>query len=320
MFNRRPWLTIMSATLLAPSLWAQQQDSSQQEIDRQLKAPSDHVSEEAHPDNTVSDPRVAGPRHRKPSWPEPQNPESITFRFIRLEHKGVGWNDGMGMAGADTNLLTSLAELTGLRAAKHGESHPVMALKKYPEDGFPPFVFLTGNGAIGRVTRDEITALREYCLNGGMLVADAGSQMFHRSFLQLMRRVFPDKELVDISNDDSIYQVPHLFPDGCPSFWHHGGRRAIGIKHKGRWAVFYHLGDMNDAWKSEGYSDVTPEMRESAMQLGVNIVYYAFRQWSEAINKKSTKKASNTAVYDLPDMSKTEGSQSSEQSSRHVPK
>ena len=29
-----------------------------------------------------------------------------------------------------------------------------------------------------------------------------------------------------------------------------------------------------------------PEMREAAMNLGVNLVYYAFNQWNDAIAKK----------------------------------
>ena len=36
------------------------------------------------------------------------------------------------------------------------------------------------------------------------------------------------------------------------------------VPSEGRWIVFYHPGDMNDAWKSPGYSDVTPEMRAAA--------------------------------------------------------
>ena len=43
---------------------------------------------------------------------------------------------------------------------------------------------------------------------------------------------------------------------------------------------------MNDAWKSPGYSEVTPEMRDAAMYLGVNLVYYAFNQWDDAVSKK----------------------------------
>jgi hypothetical protein len=58
------------------------------------------------------------------------------------------------------------------------------------------------------------------------------------------------------------------------------------VKHEGRWIVFYHPGDMNDAWKSQGFTDVTPEMRDAALNLGVNLVYYAFTQWDEQITKK----------------------------------
>ena len=58
------------------------------------------------------------------------------------------------------------------------------------------------------------------------------------------------------------------------------------MKHDGRWIVFYHPGDMNDAWKSPGYSDVTPEMRDAATHLGINLVYYAFNQWNDAVTKK----------------------------------
>ncbi len=118
-----------------------------------------------------------------------------------------------------------------------------------------------------------------------MLIADAGSRDFHRSFTRFIQQVFPDKRLLDIADDDMIYQLPYGFPNGAPAFWGHGGRRALGMKHEGRWMVFYHPGDMNDAWKSQGYTDVTPEMKESAMNLGINLVYYAFNQWDDAVTK-----------------------------------
>jgi hypothetical protein len=139
---------------------------------------------------------------------------------------------------------------------------------------------------MGRVTTDDIRILREYCLGGGMLIGDAGSPDFHQSFTRLMAQVFPDKPLLDIADDDMIYQVPFGFPNGAPAFWHHGGRRALGVKHEGRWVVFYHPGDMNDAWKSQGFTDVSPEMRDAAMNLGVNLIYYAFNQWDEQVAKK----------------------------------
>ena len=219
-------------------------------------------------------------------WPE--GSENYKFRFIRLNHGGKGWDDGMGKSGADTNFMRFFAKVTGFKKiAKKGESHSIALLKKYPKDGFPPFVYMTGNDTMGRVSSRDAKILRDYCLNGGMLIADAGSLSFHRSFVNFItRQVFPDKQLIDISDDDVLYQLPFGFPNGAPAFWHHGGRRALGIKHKGRWIVFYHPGDMNDAWKSyPQYTKASKEMRTAALELGVNLVYYAFNQWDDAVAK-----------------------------------
>lgn len=217
-------------------------------------------------------------------WPEGM--EDYRIRFIRLNHGGPGWDDGMDSSDADVNFLRAFARDTGFkRIASKGESHSIALLGRYPKDAFPPFVYMTGNGGMGRTTIEDVRALRDYCMNGGLLIADAGSPEFHNSFMHFIRQVFPDKPLVDIADDDMLYQLPFAFPNGAPSFWHHGGRRASGIKHEGRWIVFYHPGDMNDAWKSPGYTDVTPEMREAALQLGINLVYYAFTQWDDAVAK-----------------------------------
>ncbi|MDG2219734.1 MAG: DUF4159 domain-containing protein [Rubripirellula sp.] len=220
----------------------------------------------------------------KGGWPEGM--ENYKIRFIRLDHGGTGWDDGMNQTAADVNFLRAFAQATGFKKiAAQGESHPITLLAKYPDDGFPPFVFLTGNRGIGRISSSDQKILRQYCLNGGMLIADAGSSEFDRSFRGFIRQVFPDKQLLDIADDDMLYQLPYGFPNGAPAFWHHGGRRAMGLKHEGRWIAFYHPGDMNDAWKSPGYSDVTPEMRDAAMHLGINLVYYAFNQWNDAVSK-----------------------------------
>jgi hypothetical protein len=221
----------------------------------------------------------------KGGWPEGMDDYKI--RFIRLEHSGVGWDDGMDAAsGSDINFLRAFASSTGFKnIAPKGEKHSIALLAKYPKDGFPPFVYLTGNGSMGSVSPADRKILREYCLKGGMLIADAGSPEFHRSFTHFMQQVFPDKPLLDIADDDMLYQLPYGFPNGAPAFWHHGGRRALGMKHENRWMVFYHPGDMNDAWKNAGFTDVTPEMRDAAMQLGINLVYYAFNQWDDAVAK-----------------------------------
>jgi hypothetical protein len=216
-------------------------------------------------------------------WPEGM--EGALVRFPRLNHGGPKWDDGMNHTRADVNFLWEFRKVTGFKTASRGEALTVAELRSLPEDGFPPFLYITGNGSVGNLSNEDCKALREYCLNGGMIIGDAGSHTFNASFRRLLGRIFKDKRLIDISDDDVIYQQPFRFPDGAPSFWHHGGRRALGIKHEGQWVVFYHPGDMNDAWKSRGYSDVTPEMRHNAMKLGINLVAYAFNRWNDAVAK-----------------------------------
>lgn len=221
---------------------------------------------------------------KKGGWP--QGMENYKIRFIRLKHSGQAWDDGMNVSGADINFLHAFADATGFdNIASSGEAIRISTLARYPDDGFPPFVYLTGNGPLGYISASDRKILRVYCLKGGMLIADAGSEGFNRSFHALMRQVFPGKPLLDISDDDMIYRIPYAFPNGAPAFWHHGGTRALGIKDKGRWIVFYTPGDMNDAWKSPGYSNVTPEMRKAAIHLGINLVYYAFTHWNDAVAK-----------------------------------
>lgn len=257
-------------------------DLDDTEVDRQMEEQTQNRYA-ANPNANAG--KFGGGGGNEGGWPNGMDDARI--RFIRLEHGGAGWDDGMHQTAADVNFLRGFAQMTNhqFKVAKAGESHSIALLAKYPEAQFPPFVFLTGNRGMGRTSSTDHKILREYCLGGGMLIADAGSAEFDRSFRVFIRQVFPDKQLLDIADDDVLYQLPYTFPDGAPAFWHHGGRRAMGLKHEGRWIVFYHPGDMNDAWKSPGYSDVTPEMRDAALQLGVNLVRYSFESWNDAVGK-----------------------------------
>jgi Domain of unknown function (DUF4159) len=216
----------------------------------------------------------------------PKELAGLKIRFIRLDHGGQGWDDGMAEPSAEVNLMQALAKTVGLdKVAQLGESHSIALLAKYPADVIPPFVYLTGNGAMGRVRQADSEILRQYCLKGGMLIADAGSKDFHASFLQFMHQVFPDRKLVEIAADDVIYQIPNLLSDGAPPLWHHGGNKPLGIKEGDRWIVFYHPGDMNDTWKSPDLTEATPEMRKAGMELGINLLCYAFSHWFTSVTK-----------------------------------
>jgi hypothetical protein len=215
-------------------------------------------------------------------WPDGM--ANAVVRFVRLEYNGVGWDDGMSSNdNADVNFLNEIHSVTGFKVAAKGESHPIRLLTKYDKGFAPAFVYMTGDAGIN-VSAGEIKILRDYLMEDGMLFADCSTPEWDRSFRSFANQLIPGKTLVDISDDDPIYQAPYAFPNGAPPLWHHGGSRAMGIKHNGRWIVFYHPGDVNDAWKT-GHSGLTPELAKVAFQIGINIVYYAFTKHLEEIAK-----------------------------------
>jgi hypothetical protein len=207
----------------------------------------------------------------------PNGMENARVRFIRLEYSGGDWDQDMGV-GADYNLLIKFHEFTGFNVAPRTESIGINRLRRFPKKRAPPFVFITGRGGI-RASREEARTLRWYCLEeGGMIFADNGGGSFNSSFRGLMRRSFPELQWVDIASDDVLFRQPFVFPNGAPPLWHHSGRRAVGLKHNGRWIAFYHQGDLNDAWKT-GHSGVTEGQAMQAYKLGVNIINYSFNQY-----------------------------------------
>ena len=209
----------------------------------------------------------------------PHGMEGAKVRFIRLEYRGGDWDQDMGV-NADYNFLIEFHKLTGFQIADRTEHIPISRLRRFREHRRPPFVFITGKGGV-LVSRQEIKTLRWYCLEeGGMIVADNGGGAFNRSFRRAMLSCFPKLRWIDISNDDILFRQPFVFPNGAPRLWHHSGDRALGLKHSGRWIVFYHQGDLNDAWKT-GHSGVSKREATLAYRLGVNIVNYAFNQYMQ---------------------------------------
>jgi hypothetical protein len=215
-------------------------------------------------------------------WPDGVGNDPV--RFFRIKHAGPGWDDGMDeVSRADMNFLDEFKKVTGFKIARAPEARTIQQLRNFDKGFAPPFLYLTGAGAIP-VTAADVKVLREYLLDGGMLFADAGSPQFHTSFMALMAAVFPDRQVVTIADDDPLFQGPFTFPNGVPPLWHHGGSRALGVKHQNRWAVFYHPGDVNDAWKTGG-SGMSRDLCDQAYKLGVNIVYHAFTNYLDLTRK-----------------------------------
>lgn len=211
----------------------------------------------------------------KPGWPNGM--ETARVRFIRLKYGGGDWDQNMGK-GADYNFLLEFAKLTGFKIAESTEAIEISDLRRFKDKKGPPFIYITGKGNIN-LSQKDIQTLRWYLTEqGGLLFADNGGGNFNSSIRSLIRRVFPTDDLVDIANDDIVYQTPFYFPDGAPRLFHHSGDRALGINYNGRWAVFYHQGDINDAWQTGNYG-VSDAVKSQAFKMGVNVVNYAFNTY-----------------------------------------
>ena len=215
-------------------------------------------------------------------WPDGM--DNALVRFIRLEYNGSAWDTGMSAHDrSDINFLQEFHKATGFKVAAQGESHSIGLLRKYPKGFAPPFVFMTGDGGIN-VSASDIQALRDYLLDGGLLFVNCASAQFDRSFRSFIQQVLPGNPLLVIADDDPIFQVPNAFPNGAPPLWHHGGMRALGVKYNDRWVVFYHPGDILDAWAT-GHAGLDPKLVAESYDLGVNVIYYSFTHYLELTRK-----------------------------------
>ena len=199
-------------------------------------------------------------------------------RFIRLEYDGGDWDLNYG-PGGDLNMLVEFHARTKWKVAERTESRRISQLASFSREQNQPLVFLTGQRNLSATSAD-VKAIREYLLDKhGMLFASSGSGHFHNQFLALMNRVLPEIRPVPIPLDDTIHRVPFAVPF-LPYVVPHGGKEALGWSQDGRWLVYYHPGDISDAW-ADGHAGVSPEVYEACYQLGANVMNYAYVEYDK---------------------------------------
>jgi len=207
-------------------------------------------------------------------------------RFIRLKYEGGDWDQDMER-GSDLNLLTEYGVRLGHAVSDRPEPMEISRLKSFPPRKSPPMVYMTGQRNIS-LSDAEIKILRTYLLDHhGMLFGDnGGSSGWEGQFVGMMAKVLPRVEPISVYLDHPIHRVPYPLPR-LPIVAPHGRSNALGWVVDGRLAVYYHPGDIGDAW-ADGHSGVPQEVWESCYQLGVNVIHYAhaeYNQWLES-NKK----------------------------------
>lgn len=213
-------------------------------------------------------------------WPNGIGNEPIAF--MRLKYDGGDWDQDM-KHDSGVNFLKFVREVSGGQFKIKTAEDPIRAttLNRYKRGKAPPFIYITGMEG-WRMSSREAKAIREYCLKeAGMLFIDngGGGRRFEQQVERNLRTIF-GRSMKDIPNDDVIFKQPFWFQGGAPPlFAPEGNQRAKGIRINGRLVVFYHPGDIGDAWKN-GHSG-SPDAAAQAYQLGANVLAYAFRHANE---------------------------------------
>ncbi|MEK6596890.1 MAG: DUF4159 domain-containing protein, partial [Gemmatimonadota bacterium] len=91
-------------------------------------------------------------------------------------------------------------------------------------------------------------------------------------------RLFPDNPLVEVPQENPIYQVVYRFPRGLPKIHEHDNKPAqgFGIFLDGRLVLFYsYQSDLGDGWEDPQVHRDPPAIRDAAIRMGVNLVAYA---------------------------------------------
>src|SRR5205823_9009465 len=199
-----------------------------------------------------------------------QPPITNRLTIARLQYDGGG--DWYANPSSLPNLLAAIRERTSLDVDR-AEARVRLTDDKLGEY---PCRHVTGHGYI-RLGDEEVVRLRDYLTRGGFLhVSD--NYGIDSSFRREIKRVFPDRELVDVPLTHPIYHIVYDFPKGLPKIHEHDGKpaRGFGIFIGDRLAVFYDWQcDLGNGWEDyEVYHD-PPALHEAALRMGVNLFVYA---------------------------------------------
>ncbi len=141
-----------------------------------------------------------------------------------------------------------------------------------------PYLHMTGHGNVF-FTQEEALNLRTYLLSGGFLHIDDNYGMEPYLRRELLK-VFPEKQLEELGKDHPIFNQKYKFPEGLPKIHEHDGKRpqALGIFHEGRLLLLFTFeSDLGDGWEDPEVHNDPEAVRQTALQMGANIIQYAFK-------------------------------------------
>ena len=117
-------------------------------------------------------------------------------------------------------------------------------------------------------------------LNGSFLHVDDNYGL-DKSFRREIKKVFPKKNLVELPKDHEIFNSYFNFPDGLPKIHEHDNKppQAFALFEKERMILLYtYESDLGDGWEDTNVHQNPLIVRENALKMGVNIIYFELSQ------------------------------------------
>ena len=195
------------------------------------------------------------------------------FSISRIQYGGGG--DWYADKSSIPNLLKFISENTDIITADDQQ------VVKIGDNNFfsSNYLYMTGHGNI-KLTDEEIIILREHLIGGAFLHADDNYGM-DKSFRELLSKMFPEKELIEIPPNHEIFNIYFEFPNGLPKIHEHDNKRAqaLGIFHNEKLIILYtYESDLGDGWEDSKVHNNPEDLRQKALKMGTNIVTYSLVQ------------------------------------------
>ncbi|MFT6876276.1 MAG: hypothetical protein ACI9XK_000538 [Granulosicoccus sp.] len=211
------------------------------------------------------------------------------FSFARLKYGDSNYDSWPRWRAdwpeAEIHFSAGLDRLTNIDVSANG-----IVVEMSSDEVFDyPWLYAVEVGSL-RLTTLEVGNLREYLLRGGFLMVDDFHGPFEwENFEAVMRQVFPDLVIQDLSEHSEPFhvlydltsreQIPGIRALMNNKTWEKGGRypRWRGISDdKGRVIVAINFNqDIGDAWEHADDARYPAALTSQAYRLGVNYVVYA---------------------------------------------
>ena len=145
------------------------------------------------------------------------------FSITRIHYDGGG--DWYADPSSLPNLLAHMKDHTNIavnlmeKRAKIGDD--IFSRSSY--------LYITGHGNI-KFSDEEAQILRDHLLSGAFLHADDNYGM-DKSFRREMKKVFPEKDWVELTPEHPIFNIYYKFSNGLPKVHEHENNRpqALGL-------------------------------------------------------------------------------------------